>query len=332
MISIIVPIYNVEKYLSRCIESVLNQNFNDYELILVNDGSTDESESICRKYSKDNNKISLISQENRGVSAARNAGIDKSCGEYILFLDADDYLCANALQTLICEIESYDIIIFGYNIISEDNKKLDSRIIKAFTTVKFEERFEEYTKMKALFLINPPFNKMFRRDLLSIKFDEHFRMGEDLLFCINYLKNCMSIKVIDKALYCYIQRKGSATKTFQVDRVENEIKLFYHEKNFVETYFSKYDISVISKSYSSAIRDCFIAIHGSSCQKEHILKIFKKWSRAIKQSNFVKYDSNNALKFINSNVNTQYKYSLKEYGLIKKVIKKIFVFFSKRGV
>ena len=98
LISIIVPVYNVEKYLERCLDSILSQTFSDFELILVNDGSTDHSLEICRSYAEKDERILLIDQENRGLSAARNAGIAVAKGEYLGFVDSDDYIAQNMYE------------------------------------------------------------------------------------------------------------------------------------------------------------------------------------------------------------------------------------------
>ncbi len=115
-ISIVVPIYNAEKYLDRCIQSILNQSYKDLEIILIDDGSTDSSNKICNNYQKRDNRIKFISQKNEGVSAARNRGISEATGEFIGFVDSDDYIQPNMYETLYGLINKYncDISICGY--------------------------------------------------------------------------------------------------------------------------------------------------------------------------------------------------------------------------
>lgn len=127
-LSIIVPIYNVEKYLPRCIESILNQTFREFELILINDGSTDNCKEICEKYKKIDSRIIVVNKKNGGVSSARNFGIDISRGEYIGFVDPDDFIDANMYEILFNTANSYnsDMVICDYYKVSEyDIKKYE---------------------------------------------------------------------------------------------------------------------------------------------------------------------------------------------------------------
>lgn len=122
MISIIIPIYNVEKYLSKCIESLVGQTYKDIEIILINDGSPDHCLSICEQYSKKDNRIIVINQENKGVSAARNAGLKIAKGEYIGFIDPDDWIAVDMYEGLHSVIKQSDVdmVICGYEYYSED--------------------------------------------------------------------------------------------------------------------------------------------------------------------------------------------------------------------
>jgi len=122
-ISIIVPIYNSEKYLKRCIESILKQTYTNIELILINDGSEDKSLEICEEYKKNDERIIIVNKENEGVSVARNIGIEKATGELISFVDADDYLEATFLQELLDIMEKYNVnyVACGYNTVYDNH-------------------------------------------------------------------------------------------------------------------------------------------------------------------------------------------------------------------
>lgn len=115
LISIIIPIYKVEEYLKRCVDSVINQTYKNLEIILIDDGSPDSCGKICDEYAKINNKIYVIHQQNQGVSAARNAGIDKAKGKYICFIDSDDYVDANYIEVLHDGMKKCDLSICSYN-------------------------------------------------------------------------------------------------------------------------------------------------------------------------------------------------------------------------
>ena len=121
-ISVVVPVYKVEKFLPRCIESVLHQTFQDWELILVDDGSPDRCSEICDAYAAKDSRITVIHQENSGVSAARNEGMKHCAGDYLYFLDADDYLAPAALETMLCMAQAYkaDIVMTGHNRVESD--------------------------------------------------------------------------------------------------------------------------------------------------------------------------------------------------------------------
>lgn len=126
MISIIVPVYNVEKYLDRCVQSILIQSFKRFELILVNDGSTDNSFEICQKYRKKDSRVILISQENKGLSAARNTGLNNAHGDYICFIDSDDFIEKDYLKLLLNNLKSNnaDISICEYFSSNEKGKNI----------------------------------------------------------------------------------------------------------------------------------------------------------------------------------------------------------------
>ena len=168
MISIIIPIYNVEKYLSKCIESLVGQTYKDIEIILINDGSPDHCLSICEQYSKKDNRIIVIDQENKGVSAARNAGLKMAKGEYIGFVDPDDWIAVDMYEGLHSVIKQSDVdmVICGYEYYSEDGALDEKR--------KYPIRENEIINQKEVmnrFFDMPPtirhgvVNKLFKKEL-----------------------------------------------------------------------------------------------------------------------------------------------------------------------
>ena len=115
MISVIIPVYNTEKYLRRCIDSVLASYYRDFEILLINDGSTDKSADICREYSLKDNRIKVFHQKNQGVSAARNQGINKAIGEWLIFVDSDDYITKDFLSVISCDrYKNIDFLLFDF--------------------------------------------------------------------------------------------------------------------------------------------------------------------------------------------------------------------------
>ncbi len=200
--SIIIPVYNAGKTLNRCVKSILNQSFSDYEIILVNDGSKDNSLKICDDFSKKYENIKSINKPNGGASSARNKGLDNAVGDYILFVDSDDYVNENYFS----EFEKYDatngLVVFTNSWVS--NTKTGKREIK--------DNFEDsdiYGKTKYLIdsrTINGTMGKIFDRNLierLNLRFDERMPVAEDFIFCLTYLMNCTNIIIKNISVYIY---------------------------------------------------------------------------------------------------------------------------------
>lgn len=265
-LSIIVPIYNVEKYLARCIESILNQTFKDFELILVNDGSTDNCRKICEEYKKKDSRIIIVDKKNAGLSSARNLGLDTSNGEYIGFVDSDDFIDVNMYEILlnIINTNDSDIVICDYYKINEDN-------IKKYEKVKLKnkdirvENINNFDSIEKVLTVGEKFiiacNKIYKRSLFdNLRYKEGV-IYEDEFLAHRILYKCSKVSVINQALYYYVQRKGSivnsefSSKKFDKvyaikDRVDflkekNLIKLKEKaEKSFIDyfiwNYFSAY--------------------------------------------------------------------------------------------
>ena len=215
--SIIVPVYNVEKYLSICIESLINQTLKDIEIICVNDGSTDSSLNILWEYEEIDHRIKILDKVNGGLSSARNAGLNIAEGEYILFVDSDDYLETNTCDRLYMEMlqESADIVVFGTQIFPS---YISSPYIEwLWNNLRVETKKYEKNTIQALFCerASKPFvwNECYKRELLKkneIKFDEDIRYGEDMLFLFMVFPRAHKVVYIEDKLYCYrCAREGS---------------------------------------------------------------------------------------------------------------------------
>jgi glycosyltransferase involved in cell wall biosynthesis len=202
-VSIIIPVYNAEKYLRQCIDSVIQQTYRDLEIILVDDGSTDNSGKICDEYAIKDSRIKVFHINNSGVSFARNKGIQESSGQYLMFVDSDDYIDLNMVEILISEISQSksDLVICGYTTVTHENY-IKSQCKKAF--LKGKKEISNYIiKNYHPGYINSPCNKLYRKDLIKHYFDENQSLGEDLLFNIDYLKSVNSINCINDCLYYY---------------------------------------------------------------------------------------------------------------------------------
>ena len=203
-ISVIVPVYNTEKYLHRCIDSILAQTFTDFELILVDDGSTDNSKNICTYYSEIDKRVKVFSQENSGVSKARNVGIQLASGEYLLFIDSDDYVDSLYIERL--SEKRCDFVICG--MISEDengNINYYRNILENYYDNIYNFPFGDYYEN---FILYSPYCKLFKRNIVekySIQFPEHLTWGEDGCFVSDYLLYARKIQTIEYKGYHYVK-------------------------------------------------------------------------------------------------------------------------------
>ena len=217
-ISIIVPVYNTEKYLPRCIDSILGQSFADFELLLIDDGSTDESGAICDAYAAKDNRVRVFHKENGGVSSARNLGLDNAQGEWVYFVDSDDEVLPDGLLTLsdaICE--KVDVVMIGYEKIDENG-----RLIESVGKEGQDELLSQKESLSSLYhghalgysYLGWMWLRMFRREIINnktIRFDTSLRIKEDTLFETQYL--CLSgwmTKFVKRPVYRYFMRKDSA--------------------------------------------------------------------------------------------------------------------------
>ena len=184
-LSIIIPVYNVEQYISKCIESVINSTFQDYELILVDDGSTDESGEICDVYAAKDNRIKVIHQENGGVSYARNIGMNNSSADWITFIDSDDYVSPTYIERLFEAVEAYpeaDYIHAGCTLFGDNH---ETSIEYEYENLYSADKNILFSEFRGL-----PFAKLFRKEIIikyHIVFDEHLKAQEDLLFNLDYI-------------------------------------------------------------------------------------------------------------------------------------------------
>lgn len=207
MISIVVPVYNVEKYIDKCIKSLINQTYKEIEILLIDDGSKDNSLSKCVKWGESDARIRVIHQKNQGVSSARNRGIEEANGEYIMFVDSDDYIDINMVEILIDKLikENADISICGYI-----EEKLNGEIIKE---VCLEDKINYSSEEEKLLINWAPWCKLYTKEIIQNVEFPNVALAEDLMFNVNIIcKNHINkIAITNKALYHYISRMDSAT-------------------------------------------------------------------------------------------------------------------------
>lgn len=221
LVSIIVPVYNVEKYIDKCVRSLLKQDYGNIEVILVDDGSPDKSGYIIDRLKEEDNRIVVIHQENHGVSSARNAGMAVASGEYITFVDGDDWVDANYVTYFVDLLEksSCDVVMnknnySGCNDISNNN----------FSVISAEKAIE-WIYLGDLFVA--VWNKMYRRSVLEenyIKFNEKIWYGEGMLFNVEFLQHVNSVAVGESAVYHQTFNPDSAMRKFNLKSNLCEIK------------------------------------------------------------------------------------------------------------
>lgn len=275
LFSIIIPVYNVEKYLEQCLQSVISQTYTNFEVILINDGSTDKSKKICDKYTLDDTRFKLIDIKNKGVSNARNLGIEKSRGEYILFLDSDDYIELDALEKIYNVVNSNDYDIVLYRLVREINNKkiididMDRYMNKAYSTKEEIKDLMPYLIKKEI--INSPI-KVYRNKLIkfnNIKFDTKLDLGEDLLFNMECILSSNNIYIMNDILYHYmIRNEDSLTNKFMSDKYNKLMYVNGKIWNLVKTKYKNNEFKLQEALLYIRLKNiysCFLDIHSKKC-------------------------------------------------------------------
>ena len=218
LVSVIIPVFNVEKYIERCLASVINQTYKNIEVIVVDDGSSDGTHRIASDYIERDSRVKLITKNNRGVSDARNCGLRLVTGEYVYFLDGDDRVEENAIEKLVeaAEETGSDLVGCQYSRWNEAGERLEDYSFKDFDIRFSNEECRINFITDELLKYNMGFevwNKLYRTKIIKkgdVCFDEKCSMGEDLSFNIKYILNCNTIKTIPDRCVRYLIRKGSA--------------------------------------------------------------------------------------------------------------------------
>lgn len=241
LISVVVPIYNVEEFLEKCVDSILSQSYSNLEIILVNDGSKDNCLKICRDYELKDSRIVVIDKENGGLSSARNAGIDKATGKYIMFIDSDDYIEKTTVEKLYNNISSNgaDISICNF-FYSYKNENIRNNAILN-TTIDDESKFSYlYGKYSLQTIIS--WNKLYKRELFNeIRYPDGLIHEDQYIICDLLDKSKKINYMTDEFLYYYVQRDNSIMSTFNINRFD-VIKGLNRRIEFFES--KKYDMLI----------------------------------------------------------------------------------------
>lgn len=273
-VSVIVPVYNAEKYLHRCVDSILGQTFTDFELLLVDDGSTDGSAAICDEYANLNSRVRVFHKPNGGVSSARNLGLDYAKGEWIAFIDSDDWVSADYLKNLMGNSEGVDLV-FNYATRHDEDKvyaeEYPNQLINST---------ELYIPLRDNDLIwhTSPWSKLFNRNLIEkigLRFPLNMHIGEDAVFLFTYMFSCSRIRFICTCDYQY-RIDGSESLTKRLNSFESE-RTGYHKINEISEKlrkFCKADSELLKKVdwlTGSYLRRCLNALyHDKICKIKRI--------------------------------------------------------------
>ena len=262
LISIIVPIYNSERFLPRCIESVLNQSFSDFELLLIDDGSTDGSGEICDVFSEKDRRIHVFHKENGGVSSARNLGLEQATGEWIYFVDSDDEVLTNGLQTLVDSISDDGDIVMGGFVEEDENGNcisVDKRVVLSLT--KRQSIITLYGGNGSFYhYCGYLWMRLLRRSVIqdyNLRFDTAISIKEDTLFLMQYICKSNGItRQTTAPVYKYYRRSDSA-----MGRVEKS-----YDPKYVDSFYAlvkmKHEVEALYPFYSTPVFIAKQAIYG----------------------------------------------------------------------
>lgn len=237
-LSIIVPVYNVEAYIATCLDSILSYSGSEIEVIAVVDGSKDGSEKILREYGKKDTRLRIITQENQGVSAARNKGMEAANGEYLTFVDADDWLDTRALQNILAylnqDVRQEELIFTAYTEVLANNNR-----DKTFVLPETPDVQQLYELAITGAQMNYCWGKIYRTDIIKkhrLAFRRDVKIGEDIIFVLDYLEYVTKAKYLSDKLYYYRQNNASVMQTVNTNRFYEMEHSYKRRQEFCDTY------------------------------------------------------------------------------------------------
>lgn len=310
-VSIIVPIYNVEKYLNRCIESIINQTYKNLEIILINDGSTDSSQQICNTYKDRDERIKVINKENSGVSATRNIGLYNATGQWIVFIDSDDWIENDMIEKLlnVAHNENAEIVqcnsYYAYEkeIIKRAEIMPNYQVRKDIENIKLDiispkyDEMENNTYTRAIRAVH---GKIFKSEVLkNEKFIENIFIFEDGIFLLSILDNVKTYILINEYLYYYRVTENSITKKFsneylnQIEQIMKNIRDYVVKQKDKEKFEKMYNVMYFELISSSMTRYFF----NKDNKKKNKIKLLKEKSENEYKSIIEKVDK----KYLNLN-------------------------------
>lgn len=259
-ISIIVPVYKVEDYLERCIDSILDQTYKDLEVILVDDGSPDSCGSICDSYREKDKRVRVIHQKNGGLSAARNSGIEIATGAYLLFIDSDDWikqdLCASVWKAAVSR--DADIVVFGYSIINEELQILSDKVVSGRHMITGKQALKDLLSNK---IENYAWNKLYKKELfLDVRYPKGF-VWEDVGTTYKLFLKAEKVFLLDRSYYYYFQRSTNITSNITTKALYDIFTL--RRKRYED--LQCYDSSIAELGFQELVDSAFAYYNWGVC-------------------------------------------------------------------
>lgn len=295
LVSVIIPVYKVEKFLSECIESVINQTHKNLEIILVDDGSPDNCGEICDEYAKRDNRVKVIHKENGGLSSARNAGLEVANGEYISFIDSDDYVANNYIEKLykLCVENDADIAecdFLKFEKVEEIKKnKIKDEIVESYTSVEMQERMYSEYGVRTVIVCNKLYNKKIYNEL---KFPNG-KLHEDEFITYKALDKAKKIVLTNQKLYFYRCNYSSITnQKFNIKKLD-AVEAMQERKEYYKRDKHLYECTV--KRYQDLLREYYILAKKDMKKEKSVLMVLYD----LAKENFKEYRRIKGLKFKN---------------------------------
>lgn len=252
-LSVIIPAYNAENTIERCVRSILNHNEVDLEIIIINDGSTDQTKEICEKLQRENDRIHLVTIENGGVSHARNIGLKYAQGQYIQFVDADDYIDSNMCSVMLNSAEENraQLVMCGFErIFYRDGKIWTRNFISCSNRILNMNEFEDsFPELMIKGYMNPPWNKLYAREIIDMAngFPEDISLGEDLIFTLNIMNRVKKVCILSDTWYKNVEQNiNSLTRKFKLERQNDNKRIYYSIRDFCRKNHYSYETELVN--------------------------------------------------------------------------------------
>lgn len=295
-ISIIIPVYNCENYLGKCLESIINQKYSNFEVIIVDDGSTDNSFEVYNYYEKKDTRIKIIKQKNGGVSKARNVGINSSMGDYIFFIDADDTIKEDMLDIIhkFAVENDGDIVFTGFEVRGSKTRKNDTDTLKKCCDGKISKVITNEEAIIRVISTNPKetlygyiWRNLYKADILrknNIRFSEGIKISEDFMFMLEVLDKCKNVVIIPDELYIYNINDSSVTSKY-IDTLHND--MYFINEWMLNNICNKY-INTID-GYYCCVANTYLRFIQNLCRKGTPYSIIDRIRLAYKLKKEYKY-------------------------------------------